>query len=95
MLHRSYIGSNWCMKEFRDAHAHVADQNRNKFLIPLPVADPGFPVGERGAEQLGRHQPPTWALFGKNVCKNERLGSCVGGGGAGSTPLDPPMSAVW
>ena len=27
-----------------------------------------------------------WALFGKNVCKNERIGSRLGG-----TPLDPPM----
>ena len=31
------------------------------------VADPGFPVGG--------YQPLMWALFGKNICKNERIGS--------------------
>ena len=41
------------------------------------VAHPGFPVGG-GAEPLGGHQPPMWALFGKNVCENERIGSCWG-----------------
>ena len=39
----------------------------------LSVADPGFPEGGRG--------PPMWALFGENVCENERIGP----------PLDPPM----
>ena len=32
-----------------------------------PVADPGFPVGGRG--------PLMQALFGENVCENERIGS--------------------
>ena len=34
----------------------------------------------------GGHQPPTCTLFGKNVCKNKRNGSCWGGGHAGSAP---------
>ena len=35
----------------------------------LTVADPGFPVGGRGRGPLTR------ALFGENVCTNERIGS--------------------
>ena len=42
------------------------------------VADPGSPVG-------GGRPPPTWVLFGKNICKNERIGSCFGG--APAAPL--------
>ena len=38
------------------------------------MADPGFPVGGRAPVGGGRG-PPTWALFGENVCKNERIGS--------------------
>ena len=35
------------------------------------VADPGFPIG--GAwNHKGGCGPPTRALFGENVCKNER-----------------------
>ena len=55
---------------------------------PITVADPGFPVGGRG--------PPTWALFGENVCENERIGSHGGGGAcAGHAPLDPPMDQLF
>ena len=43
------------------------------------VADPGFPIE-------GGHQPLTWALFGNNVCENERIGSCWGGAHTGGTP---------
>ena len=39
-------------------------------ILSSAVADPGFPIGGRG--------PPTRALFGENVCKNERIGSCRG-----------------
>ena len=42
--------------------------------VSYSVADPGFPVGGR-APIRGEHGPPTWALFGENVCKNERIGS--------------------
>ena len=47
----------------------------------------GYPSGGSrispwgGAEPLGRCQPLTWVLFGKNVCENERIGSCWGEGG--------------
>ena len=44
-----------------------------------PGADPGFPIGGCGPT-LGGHGPPTWALFGENVCENERIGSRGGGG---------------
>ena len=37
-----------------------------------------FPLGD--AELLGRRQPLTWALFNKNVCKKERIGSRWGRG---------------
>ena len=64
--------------------------------MAYPVADPGFPVGGGGsAEPLGGCQPLTWALFGKNVCENKRIGSCWGGEAcAGGAPLDPPMLPV-
>ena len=42
------------------------------------VADPGFPVEEE-------RRPPTQVLFGKNLCKNERIETCWGGG-TGSAP---------
>ena len=42
------------------------------------VADPGFPIGGH-APIGGGHGPLMWALFGKNVCKNERIGSHRGG----------------
>ena len=41
-----------------------------------------------GAEPLrGVPSPPMWALFSKNVCENERIGSCWG------APATPPRSA--
>ena len=51
--------------------------NRNQFYSTRnAVSDPGFPRGGGGGvDPLGGHGPPTWALFGKNVCKNERIGS--------------------
>ena len=56
-------------------------------LIPIAGADPGFPVGARG--------PPTWALFGENVCKNERIGSRGRGVHRKFLYVDPPMHCVW
>ena len=47
--------------------------------------DPGFPAGGRRAVE-GR-PPPMWALFGKNVCENERIGSCWRGGTHRRRPL--------
>ena len=37
---------------------------------------------------LGGHGPPTWALFGENVCENERIGSH-----RGVCQAHPPRSA--
>ena len=53
------------------------------------MADPGFPVGG-GVDPLGG-ESLTQALFGKNVCENERIGSRRGGGVHPARPLDPPM----
>ena len=60
------------------------------------VADPGFPVGGGwgvggwgGVHPLGGRGPPTWALFGENVCENERIGSHRGA----VRPARPPRSA--
>ena len=48
------------------------------------MADPGFLVG--GVDPLEGRGPPTWVLFGENVCENERIGC------AGHAPsLDPPL----
>ena len=46
------------------------------------VADLGFPFGGGGVE------PPMRALFGENVCKNERIGSRRGSVSR-ARPLDP------
>ena len=37
-----------------------------ELIVKITVADPGFPV--EGS------QPPMWALFGKIVYQNERIG---------------------
>ena len=37
--YRTYVESNWCLKEFREAHAHVAGSGRKKFLIPIRYGD--------------------------------------------------------
>ena len=51
-------------------------------LYVLSGADPGFPVWGGGANPRWRGcQPLTQALFGENICKNERIWSCWGGGG--------------
>ena len=42
------------------------------FCLQKAVADPGFPVG--GAWTRWGSRPPTRALFGGNVCENERFG---------------------
>ena len=42
------------------------------------VVDPGFPIGGHG--------PPTQALFGENVCENERIGSHSGWRAPGTPP---------
>ena len=36
---RTYAESEWCMKEFRDAHAHATGNGRKKFLIPIFFED--------------------------------------------------------
>ena len=36
-----------------------------------------------GVTLTGGHQPLMWALSGKNICKNERIGFGGGGDGVG------------
>ena len=43
-----------------------------------------------GVDPLGGRVPPTWVLFGKNVCENKRIWSRRGGMRR-ACPLDPPM----
>ena len=38
-IHRTYAESEWCKKEFREAHAHATGNARNKFLIPILLQD--------------------------------------------------------
>ena len=52
---------------------------------PMP-----FSGGSR-ISRRGERGPPTWVLFGKNVCKNERIGSRRGGVRPARPALDPPM----
>ena len=44
-------------------------------------------------DRLGGHGTSMWALFGQNVCKNERIGSRREGMHP-AHPLDPPMVIV-
>ena len=58
-------------------------------------ADPGLPVGGGGTNpRWSGHQPPTQALFGENICKNERIWSCWGGGCRKLLYVDPPLNLV-
>ena len=45
---RTYVQSNWCMKEFQDAHAHATGNGRKKFLIPIRRGN--FSLGECSIE---------------------------------------------
>ena len=56
--------------------------------VTYTVADPGFPGG--GVDLLGGRGTPMRALFGKNACKNKRIGS-RGGASTRHAPLDPPV----
>ena len=61
----------------------------------IPPISGGSRISHRkwGVDPLGGHGPPTRVLFGKNVCKNERIGSRWGGGRWGHAPDMPPRSA--
>ena len=37
--YRAYVQSEWCMTEFRQAHAHATGNGRNKFMIPILRGD--------------------------------------------------------
>ena len=44
---------------------------------------------------LGGHGPPMRALFGENVCENERIGCRGGGACAGKFYVNPPVITHW
>ena len=46
-----------------------------------------FPLG--GCQAIEGHRPPMWALFSKNICENERIGSHWGGGGRALVATPP------
>ena len=53
----------------------------------------GSRISRGGVHPLGGRGPPTWVLFGGNVCKNERIGSHRGWCAPGTPPPpDPPMN---
>ena len=39
-----------------------------------------FPLGWGAPSRWGGCRPPMWVLFAENICGNERIGSCWGGG---------------
>ena len=52
-----------------------------------------FPLGGGGGANPHWRgcQPPTQALFGENICKNERIWSCWGGARWKLLYVDPPL----
>ena len=67
------------------------DWQREYGIVTIQVRA-GSRISRRGGRGpiLGGFWPPTWSLFSKNVCENERIGSCRGGL-PWHAPLDPPM----
>ena len=59
-----------------------------RYMFYCAGADPGFAIGGEGAPTPWGRRCPTRVIFGKNVCKNERI---RGEGGARGIPLDLPM----
>ena len=50
-----------------------------------------FPLGGANPRWRG-HQPPTQVHFSENICKNERIWSCWGGGARRKLLyVDPPL----
>ena len=67
--------------------AFVFQERVNEFAHTFQWRIQDFP---QGVDLLGGHEPSTQALFGENVCENERIwsdrGACTR-----HAPLDPPM----
>ena len=58
-----------------------------EYLVQWRIQD--FPLGGGGGPDAiggGGHQPPMRALFSRNVCENERIGSRCWGYGGGDVP---------
>ena len=53
--------------------------------------DPGFSIEGAWTRLEGGHGPPTWVLFGENVCEKEIIGSRSGGMHWKILYVDPPM----
>ena len=54
------------------------------------MADPEFPMGA-WTRLGGGHGPPMRALFGENICENERIGSRTGNVCQKFWCVDPPL----
>ena len=70
---------------------HILKQEAHQLLCNTG-ADPGFPVGGGANPHWRGHQPLTQVFFGENICKNERIWSCWGGGARWKLLyVDPPL----
>ena len=68
----------------------------DSFNIGLPYQGQiqDFPLGGGANPHWRGHQPPTQALFGENICKNERIWSCWGGAHWKLLYVDPPLHTL-
>ena len=62
------------------------------FILTMPVADPGFPVGG-GADPLGGANLRRIHFSAKTYAKTKEIDPVGGGGGGPVAPPDPPMHA--
>ena len=64
-------------------------------VVEAYITSGGSRISRRGGVHPLGGRPLMRALFGENVCKNERIGSHRGGRAPGhAPPQDPPMISV-
>ena len=66
----------------QNVHTDIESPTEGIWVVYTQGRIQDFPLGGGGG---GGRQPPTQVLFGENICKNERIWSCWGGGGAPET----------
>ena len=64
--YRTYVESEWCLKEFRDAHAHATGNGRKKFLVPVLCSD--VSVRELGTDLKFYLENHTYIEYKNLVC---------------------------
>ena len=83
------------MCELCNVTTALCKMNVNKLVGTNLHTSGGSRISRWGvADPLGGCQPLMCTLFSKNVCKNERNGSCWGGGMCRRCPPDPPMHTL-